>query len=259
MATQIVCTYTITNTGPLNSTTLSASLSGVPLPASFLSINGLRVISDNTAGLVRTITLGMDAATPSTVALTLQNNETGILSATPSVGTGYVRPPVLTVVPGAGSAVTVPAKLVPNLGAVSATIGNMGALYSANTTVIATGGELAPGGVQSTWTPTIAGGAITVLVPATAGGPYNSPPTLTAVDPAGTGSGAILSCNLGLTTVSVTTHGKGYTSALCTVTPYFEALYQTAAAQAAAVANFFTQTLQLASVSPVLAGAPVVS
>ena len=262
MATQIVFTYTITNTGPLFSTDLSARMAAVPLPANQLSLMGLRLISDMTAGLVRTVTVGMDAATPATVTTTLQNDETGILSATSTIGTGYVRPPVLTVVPGVGSLVTIPAILVPNLGAVSANVVAQGTLYSAATQIVASGGELSPSGVQSTWTPTVAGGMITAVALATAGGPYNSPPTLTAVDPNGTGSGAIITCALGLTTVGVEQPGKGYTpggAPTVTVTSYFEYNWTTATAQASAVMNLMTQAIQLATSSPVVAGVPVVS
>jgi len=263
MTTQIVCLYTIADSGPLTPATLGAALAAVPLPVDLLSRLGLRLISDSTSGLARTVTLGTDASTPATVTVTYQaGGRTGIASATPGgASQGYVRPPVLTLVPGVGSVVTHPAILVPELEAVAATIVNGGMNYSVGTKVISTGGELAPGGVEATWAPTInGGGTITALAVETAGGPYNVPPTLTAVDPLGLGSGAILTSILGLAAVAVPQSGIGYEgSTTVTVTSYFKSLFKTAAAQAAAVTNFFTGSIQAGVRSPVVASAPVVT
>ena len=262
MTTQIVCVYTITDSGPLPPATLSTALAAVPLPTSFLGQLGLRLISDATVGTVRTITLGTDAATPATVTTTIEaGGRTGLATATPSGGNaGYVRPPVLKIVPAAGSVVLDPAILVPQLEEGAVTIVNGGTLYSAGTTIVASGGELAPGGSQATFAPTIAGGIITAVGVETAGGPYNSPPTLTAVDPMGTGGGAILTSSLVLGSIAVAYKGKGYATApSVTVTAFFKSLYPTAAAQAAVVTGFFTASIQALVRSPVTASVPVVT
>ena len=263
MASRIVCTYTLTNTGPLLQAGLSTRMQAAPLDVSLLSLNGLRLVSDTTSTLVRTITLAMDAATPATATVALiQGGGTSVASAAVgTVGSGYVRPPTLLVVPGAGGGPAAgdrnAATLRANLGVATAAVVAGGHSYSAGTQIVATGGELVPGGVQATFSGTIFGssGAFTGIAVVTAGGPYNSPPTLTAVDPTGIGTGAVFSVALGVSTISLIKPGIGYIGTpTVTVTPWFKMLYPDSAGltvQASSVVNFMTGILQLATRSPI--------
>ena len=269
MSTQIVCAYTIVATGPLSSTALGATLAAAPLDTTFLYENGLRLITDISGGLVRTITMGMDAVTPATAtpnigeAGVINTEGTHIVSVTTVPGTGYVRPPIAVVVPVAGNTPLRPAILTPQLGAVSgvATAGGVG--YAASTTLVASGGLLAPGGTQATWSVTNTLGVLSAPVVVTAGGPYNAIPTLTAVDPTGVGVGATFTVQLGLTRCAVASDGKGYLpGATVLITPYFKSLFPDAAGpalQASAVANFMQGIIQITCRSPVAVAAPVVS
>lgn len=264
MASQIVCTYSILNTGPLLLTDIAARMAAAPLDTSYLSLNGLRLVSDSTLVLTRTITLAMDAATPATATVTLAGGgNTNVASVTVgAVGTGYVRPPVLLVNPAVNQGPAIgsrnAATLRANLGAVSVSLLAGGTAYGVETQVIATGGELVPGGAQATFSITLGGGGnITGITLLTAGGPYNSVPTLTPVDPnpASTGNGASFSLALGMVTVSLIKQGIGYIAVPpVEVVPYFKTLYPDAAglaAQASSVQNFMTAIIQRATGSPV--------
>jgi hypothetical protein len=270
MATQIVGVYQIGASGPLTVTALSTSLAAAPIDFALLSRNGLRLVSDATLitgpNAARTLTFGMDAVTPATATVTLvAGGGSSLAAAAPGVvGAGYVRPPVLTVVPAVGGSGPTSGKnvaeLKPNLGVVAPgaiLLGGTG--YSPGSQVLASGGELAPGGVQATFTPTISGlGAFTGIALATAGGPYNVPPTLAAFDPLGLGAGASFGpASLGMTSVSLLKPGLGYVGTpTVLVTPYFKSLWPDAAGlavQASSIGNFMSAIISLFTSSPVSA------
>ena len=263
MVTQLACAYTIVDTGPLASGVLSSALAAVALDVNgFLYEEGLRLITDNTVGLTRTVTLGIDASTLALATPVLQTNRKGIASVTVGTkGADYVRPPIAIVNPGTSKNVTVKARLQARLGLVAIGIVNGGTSYSAGTIIQASGGHLAPGGVQASAPVTVDGmGVINGIGTIVAGGPYNTVPTLTAVDPTGAGSGAILTASLGVVRIDVIEHGLGYdATATVTITGYFQSLAPTNALKVSAVTGFFKQALEIGTKSPVTATTPVLS
>ena len=263
MASSITCTYTLFVVGNVSKATLASAVQAAALDTAFMTMWGLRLVSDATTtpggltSIIRTIVLAMDAASPATVTVTtVPGTATGgpLNAATVTgAGSGYIQPPVLKV-GGTGSG----AVLQAHLGVQSVTINAGGSLYSANTKLIASGGELAPGGTQATFTLGFSGGgAINSVTVVNKGGPYNSPPTLTLTN-VGTGPGASLTPLLGVTGVSViqpgVDYGVGGSSIPVTVVPYFKTLCPDASGlveQASSVNGFMLNILQAAANSPV--------
>jgi hypothetical protein len=254
MATQIVYTATV---GNLTTADLQTRVAGAlaPLDTDLLSFWGLRFVSDVTgsigAVITRTITVSMVPAVAGTiaVAITPGENEGPIISpVVTAAGSGYVRPPVLAVV---GNGVN--AKLSPTLGVVgiSGLVG--GAAYGAAAQVVATGGQLAPGGVQATFNTTVAVGVIGPVTVATAGGPYNIPPVLSVINTGG-GAGFSALALLGLTVPTIVSAGKGYSAVAVTVTPFFKAALPDTVGlveQASSIFGFMDRRISAAARSPV--------
>lgn len=261
MATQIVCTYTLVDSGNLPPASLAARMAAAPIDLDFLYFWGLRLAGDST-GIVtntvqRIITLAMGPVSDAVVTSHLFSGDTsGSPVASITVGTqgaGYVRPPV--VLPGGKSDEA--AKLGVSLGVVGVSVTG-GSGYPSSAQIVAVGGNLAFGGTQATFATGNAGGVLSVSSILTPGGPYNSVPSLVVVG-GGTGVGFEGTADLGVIEVPVIRGGVGYTSAPpITLTPYFKSLIPDAAGlveQAAAVQNFMTQILQSATRSPVLSTA----
>ena len=163
---------------------------------------------------------------------------------------------------------------------VSIAIGSGGSGYSAGTTLSLSGAYPRPGGAQPNTkvptggpppavvgagtlmvlTPTIVGGSITGVTIVSAGTKYPHPPTITAVDPMGTGTGAVLTAVMGVESIDVLQPGAGYNAAPTVVlTPLFQALFPPASDQARPLATLMLSALQQALMSPVSAGAPVIA
>lgn len=256
MATQITYKFSCYPTGPtVNAAALSTRLAAVPLDNDLLQFDGLRVISDATnivaSFVTRTIVLGMTPAGAGTVQANLDTSTTpsAILSYTvETTGNLYVRPPIVTIAdtpPGIGSG----ASAYATLGVFGTALGGAEVNpYSAATTVTASGGQLAPGGTQATFTVTLLGGAISAVNIVTNGGPYNVPPVLTIADPGG-GSGQTVVAQLGLSGIIATAPGKSYTNPVVTLLPYFKSLNPDAAGaltQAESVQSWMQSVIQRA-------------
>jgi hypothetical protein len=265
MPTQISCAYTATATGSFTPAELAALFASVPLDDDFLVTIGLRVLSDTTGAPVgdsvtRTIVLDMEPTITATVTATLFGGDpTGSPIDTLSFtsGLGYVVPPVL--LPDAPTVSGRTAALHATLGVVSVNPILGGALYTGQTTLVFSGGDLAPGGTQATATPTIVLGVITGVVMTDIGGPYNTPPDLVAVDPGG-GSGATFLVQLGLSGAVLDDPGLGYSVVpAVTVVPLFKSLFPDGTDQGSPVANWMTEVFLEALSLPVIAAVPVVT
>jgi hypothetical protein len=228
MSTQITCKYSCYPTGPnKTATNLSTLMAAVPIENETLLRWGLRVISDNTgivASLVsRTIVLGMLPTVTATVQANLDGSMTPsrILTCTvETTGSWYVRPPTIQfadTAPGIGSG----AAAYATLGVFATTLGGAEATPYVAPIITASGGQLAPGGKQATFTANVVGGSINTVTINTNGGPYNVPPTLTITD-AGGGAGQTVTAQLGLSGIVMTALGQSYTNPVVTVTPYFK-------------------------------------
>lgn len=275
MSNQVETDYFAQALGAISVATLNTSMSSVPADAQFLISNGLFVLSDNTTNpsgtqVERAIVLALGPGLPggsgTAAAITAQTNEStlpgGFISGYTVVTPGqqYVRPPSLVVTDSAGAGVGAQAYAQMNVQAV-ALGGTTTTPYSGATTVTASGGELAPGGTQATFSVTINGfGVITAVTPLTGGGPYDSPPILTIADPGG-GSGQTATALLGVGSVLAGNPGEGYVTPVVTVTPFFKVQFPDSnrTTQAAAVQQWMKQWLQNGCNCPVYAGIPIVT
>ena len=260
MTTQLVSTNTLTFTSGV-AAALQARMAVPPLPLDFLSMLGLGVTSDVTAtsdtAATRTITL---FAAPATTAVLTPVLVPGDGDGAPiqkvTVGTpggSYVVPPVLTAVQGAGGPTVVrAAKLLPQLGVGSVLVSDGGSGYSFNTTLTASGGGLAYGGTQATFTVSILDGGINSISVVTPGGPYTDLNQLVlTLGNTGGGTGAVLTPSFEIASVKVQDGGRGYyPGATITVTPYFQTVCPDSAgsaAQESTIAGFMVGALELAT------------
>lgn len=292
MSKALTCVFTAPAFGVTSAATLATKMAAVPIDLQFTHGLGLSVISDTTTTVAgppptaqRTIVLGLGpglgnpgnfngiAATVTPHLEPNLANGAGGIGPSPILnytigpadhagGRGYIRPPYLQVsdsaVPSTGSGAVVYAQM----GVLFVVLtGAMTTPYTAATVVTASGGELAPGGAQATFSVTIDGGGnITSITPVTAGGPYNSPPTLTVTDTGGgAGQGGV--ALLGITGVVPVHAGADYTSPIVTVVPSFKVDNPDAdpLAQIAAVQGFMQLILAEAMGCGVQTAIPVVS
>jgi hypothetical protein len=290
MSKAITCVFTAPALGVTSASALATKMAAVPVDLQFTNGLGLSVISDNTGttdvvpySAQRTIVLGLGPGlgnpghfngSAASISAFVQGYLAGsaeppgpapidhyTFSSEPPGGTGYIRPPYLQITDsegGVGSGAVAYAQMTVNATVVT---GSMTSPYTAATVVTATGGELAPGGSQATFSVTIDGGGnITGITVLTGGGPYNSPPTLTITDSGGgEGQGAV--ALLGISKVVPMYAGVDYTAPLVTVVPFFKVNWPDAdpAAQIAAVQGFMQLQLEEALNCGVITSIPVVS
>lgn len=266
MTTQITCAYKATATGTISAAALTAAMAAVPLDTELLRNYGLRVTSDATSAaslvVTRTIVLAMNPSAPASATSTLFPGDG---SASPidlltlsAAGLDYVALPVVTL-PSVPPGNIRRAQAHPTLNVQSLTISAPGSGYPGVSSIVFSGGGLAPGGVQATATPTINfAGAVIAVVLNTAGGPYTFPPTATVVGVGG--SGAVLLAHLGLSGVVLDDPGGGYIppAPAVTITPLFKALFPDGTDQVSPTAGWMTEILQSALRTPVVAVVPVV-
>ena len=275
-------TATLTYTaylGGATDTEVAALLSSVPVPPSILNAFGLRVLSDSTpvaSPVVRTIVIGLNPASTATATATLEDagasgSPVGSLTVT-GAGSGYVLPPIVTftggrpadvVRPGFPTITTqvnqlavsanAPAVAQAYLKAVSVSIPSGGAAYSAGTTLVVTGRQ-SQDGTPMVLTPTITLGVITGVAITDAGSGYTGVPSVTAIDPMGTGSGAVVTISMGVGTIELYRGGAGYISAPTVVlTPVFQAFFPPAGDQARPLEQLMTTALEATTLGPVFA------
>jgi hypothetical protein len=274
-------TATLTYTaflGGATDTELAALISAVPVPPSVLNALGLRVISDNTPvanPVVRTIVLALNPASTATAtaALATQNSGSAVGAATvTSPGSGYVLPPIVSFTGGRPANVVVagfptlstdvnqlavsansPAAAQAYLKVVSTNIAAGGSGYSAGTTLSVVGAQ-EQGATLAVLTPTIVGGVITAVAITNAGDGYTGIPQVFAVDPMGTGSGAVITTSMGVGNIELYRGGTGYISAPTVVlTPAFQALFPSTGDQAYPLQQLMTSALEVATMGPVFA------
>jgi hypothetical protein len=274
-------TATLTYTaflGGATDTELAALISAVPVPPSVLNALGLRVISDNTPvanPVVRTIVLALNPASTATAtaALATQNSGSAVGAITvTSPGSGYVLPPIVSFTGGRPANVVVagfptlstdvnqlavsansPAAAQAYLKVVSTNIAAGGSGYSAGTTLSVVGAQ-EQGATPAVLTPTIVGGVITAVAITNAGDGYTGIPQVFAVDPMGTGSGAVITAGMGVGNIALYRGGTGYISAPTVVlTPAFQALFPPTGDQAYPLQQLMTSALEVATMGPVFA------
>ena len=103
---------------------------------------------------------------------------------------------------------------------------------------------------------TIAGGVITGAT-VTPGAGYIAVPQILIVDPAYTGSGASIVVSMGVGKYVVRSGGKGYQQPVVTLTPFFKAIFPDTSDQRAPLFNLLTNAISQATLTPVVALAPV--
>jgi hypothetical protein len=260
MTTQIVCTYTMAIASGLSS--LLDRLQNAPLDKDFLARLGLGLTSDATTqsgtALTRTITLFSVPGTSATAAPVLVAGDAAgapIASVTVTESGGnYVRPPIIAAVQNVGSVAPVRnAKLLAQLGVGSVAVSAGGAGYTDTATLTASGGDLAYGGTQATFTVNVLDGGISSITVVTPGGPYNDLNQLVLTLGGSPGTGAVLVPSLKLAGVQVVDGGRGYyAGATITITPYFKSLFPDAigaVSQASSVQDFMTTILEQATLA----------
>ena len=235
---------------------LSAIMAAAPIDFNLLNLWGLRLLSDATSSLTRTIDVSMVpvSAATATAAIDQQGSVTGVTLTAP--GSFYALPPVVTFsgqqwqdidddgIDGA----TTPAEAI----AVcvldgSALIVKPGAGYTAPVGTFV-GGSLAPGGTPGSIAFTLSGGAIATAV-VTPGGPYVQVPQVVITDT--TGSGAEVVLGLTVADITVTFGGYAYPSApTVIITPYFKAMVPDLSNQGAVLTGWMTGILQQAMQMP---------
>lgn len=254
MTTSATLIYRSTPYG--NGAAMQVALAGYVLSVALLDAMGLRVTSDSTTLGVRTIVLGLvpSVAAAITANLWAAGAPGPIISTTiTNKGQGYTAPPLLTVTDtGGGSG----AQLTALLGVSAATVTAGGGSYVAPV-VTFVGGLPPSGGTAATATATVVGGVITAVVVTSPGSGYTAVPSVLITDSAG--SGATATATLGVADVNIIQEGSGYVTPVVTVTPLFQALFPTLAAQTSAVSNLFTTGLQKAAHTQVLADVPVIT
>jgi hypothetical protein len=267
MSTQISYNYVVQIVGGVAD--LELAVGNAPVDAQTLLFWGLRLLSDTTsqAGntITRTLVVSMVPAVSAIITANLDLSK-GPPSSIKTFNIGdagsvYVRPPVLQIA-DSGGGIGYGASAYAELGVIGTAVIAAGALYSASTYAVASGGELAPGGTQATFTVALGvGGTISTVTVVNEGGPYNSPPTITIVDPLGLGSGADVVASLGVTNVVLTNPGLSYTAPIITVVPYFKAINPDTAplAQAASVQGWMLGIIEQAAFSDAVTSAGVVS
>lgn len=263
MSSQITCAYSATAVGSLTGLALQSAMAAIALDSDLLNAYGLRVTLDQTSAassplIVRTIVLAMGPSVAATATTTLFPGD-GSGSPIDAVvmgtaGLDYIAPPVVTVPPANVRG----GLLHANLGVLSTTVAAGGALYPSGTVVKFVGGQLAPGGVVPTATPTVLAGVVTGVTMLTPGGPYATPPT--AILAGAGGSGGVLVVHLGLTGIAIDDPGLGYTSPPpVTITPLFKSLFPDGTDQVSPLAGWMTEIFQSGLKGPVVASVPVVA
>jgi hypothetical protein len=102
------------------------------------------------------------------------------------------------------------------------------------------------------------GSVITIGIPDSGEG-YISPPEIILIDPALTGSGAVLTPSMEVGKIVVTNGGEGYQQPVVTLIPYFKVLFPDSGDQRAPLFNLLTVAISKATKSQVVASAPVMS
>lgn len=271
--------------GGATDTEIAALMAAVAVPPSVLNAFGLRVISDTTPvanPVVRTIVLGLNpasAATATAALLDLGASGSAVKSlAVTGAGSGYILPPIVTftggrpadvVRPGFPTITTdvnqfansanSPAAAQAYLKAVSVAIAAGGSGYSAETVLVVSGRQ-SEDGVLMVLTPTIAGGVIAAVAITNPGEGYTGVPSVIAVDPNLTGSGAVINLTMGVGELELLRPGTGYISAPAVVlTPAFQAFFPASGNQAAPLEQLMTTALEAATMGPVFASPVVIA
>lgn len=257
----ITCTYTATARGIIAPATLTLRMAAAPLDYTLPRAYGLRLTGDTTSAsgtvVTRTFTFADQPIDPAAYTTHLEAGSIGApigaVGGTSRVqtGSGYAAPPIVAAEKGSS---LYPARFRALMGATDAVVLNQGGGYDVDTTtVVISGGQLAPGGAQMTGGPTYIDGRLTQFTILTPGGPYNVPPRVTLIDTNG-GAGGLISIGLGVIGLFPIELGKGFTQPpALSFTPLFAAMYPVPATRPSSLAGFMTQILQQAINGPVVA------
>jgi hypothetical protein len=260
---------------------IQAAMQSVPFPPSILEAFGLRVTSDVTVlgpPIQRTIVVHFDpTATATALAVLFEAGESGSPIGHFTVtapGAGYVLAPIVQISSVGQTDLIQPAAGLAWLKAVGATVANGGGGYSAGSFAVVS--PASPGGKPTSLTQapsaapaqsrpvkltlTILAGVVTGVAIADAGTGYPGLPQVTVVDPTGAGSGAVINLSMGVDRIDVARAGRGYGSVpLVALTPAFKIMYPDTSNQGGPFANLMTTALAQATLSPVVASAPVIA
>lgn len=274
MATTITQTYFAQATAAKTPAQIKTLMDAVAIDPIILAA-GLRITASRagviagqkvTATIVMTMTPSVAGAFSATVHAVGQGGTGPITAVTvnPGVnGLDYIRPPVVTFADATGSGAYAYAQLgiftvaFAGLSPLGVTLAAGAGYDGVATKIVATGGEPAPGAVYPTFALTFdgtgpnGGGAITSITPSGPGGPFNSPPVLTVVDPTGSGAGAVVQAQMGVSGVVLTNGGSLYTAPTVTLTPVYQQVNPNATVQAALVEGFMLKVFEQGMRMPV--------
>jgi hypothetical protein len=240
---------------------ISAAMAAVPLPQDILTKLGVRVQSDVTAGLTRTIVLALVPIVnaTATAALVPGNNGSGspIVSLTfVGEGDGYAAPPDISITDTAKNG-GFGARAIVKLDVFSIGLTAPGAGYATAPIVTFVGGQLAPGGVPATAHATVLAGAVNTLALDTLGSGYNGIPNLLFTGGGGSGAaGSVLMETAGLVLLG---GGSGYKSPVVTFVPHFKSLFPDTGDQRAPFWNLIKTNMQRQLCCPIFAAPPVIA
>jgi hypothetical protein len=107
---------------------------------------------------------------------------------------------------------------------------------------------------------TIAAGAIIAVTLVSGGRGYIRAPEVVIFDPAGTGSGAVITVSMGVGEIDMISHGAGYTSPpTVVINPFFKSNFPDTSDQRAPFWRLFEPALMVADISPVTSAPPIVT
>ena len=152
----------------------------------------------------------------------------------------YIQPPTIQIVDptGSGSGATA-----------TVTLANM-----------VPGLSLFYAGRPATGTFTFSGGSITGVTIVDGGEGYIGSPSIAAIDPTGSGSGALFTTSLGVGEIDVSNGGQGFIpTPTVALVPFFKTMFPDGTDQAAPFANLLTAAIQAALRCPIQTVYPVVS
>lgn len=261
---QVSCPYVVRATGQTVAD-LAVVLAAVPLDLALPRLWGVVPIADATTAstpgpteVERVITMRFGTAGSFAGVAVTDSGElrSPIRScAVPGgIASNFGAPPILSFSDATGAG----ASAIAICGAGTVFVINGGAGYTGATTARAIHGDLAPGGVDATFTPVIGGGVITGVTVVTPGSGYNTFAELVFTDTGG-GSGAVAYVALTPVAIAMGQLGQGYSAPSLVVTPFFTSCAPDSSNQEGCFANWMTQILAEGVQSVVKAISPAIS